>query len=160
MIISSSKFNRRIKIRRWLKVMAAWPIMIFMVWLTYNSIVDLINLNHLLGVIPKVKISGFINNISAFIGFLIFGFASIVPIAMLHSSIELLLKVPFSTKMGRYMIVFIILAFTAYGLWLDHHIRHNLIKYNYIECKSERELTLKYSSRTYVLDPSLCDKQE
>ena len=41
----------------------------------------------------------------------------------------------------------------------SHRIKQQsqLLEKSYIECTSERELALKSSSRTYVLDPSLCD---
>ena len=157
MIVSNSKFNRRAKIQRWLKVMAGWPVMAFMVWLSYDSITELTNLNDSLGGIQKVKLSGVVNNVSAFVGFLIFGFISVLPLAMLHPSIEWLLKAPFSTKVGQYTVAAFVLACAGYGIWLDSHIREKLRQYNYVECHSERELTLKYSSRSYVLPPATCD---
>ncbi|TOK60041.1 hypothetical protein CGI17_12970, partial [Vibrio parahaemolyticus] len=90
-MISNEKFNRRLKIKRWLKVMASWPLMVFMVWLSYSSINELISINNSIGIIPKVKLAGLVNNVASFVGLLIFGFIAIIPIAMLHSSTELLL---------------------------------------------------------------------
>lgn len=43
------------------------------------------------------------------------------------------------------------------GLGMNVTLKEKLYEQGYIECTSERELTLKYSSRTYALDPSLCD---
>ncbi|WGW00122.1 hypothetical protein QF117_19905 [Vibrio sp. YMD68] len=137
--------------------MAGWPFMVVMAWLSYDSITELTSLNDSLGIIQKVKLSGVANNVSPFIAVLIFGFVSILPVAMLHPAIELLFKAPFATKLGRYIVGTLVLTYAAYGAWLDNNTRENLIKYNYIECTSERELTLKYSSRTYALEPSLCE---
>ncbi|MCG6330622.1 hypothetical protein K6U36_02010 [Vibrio alginolyticus] len=156
-MISNEKFNRRLKIKRWLKVMASWPLMVFMVWLSYSSINELISINNSISIIPKVKLAGLVNNVASFVGLLIFGFIAIIPIAMLHRSTELLLKVPFSTKTGLYSVAIIVLSSIASAIWLDNNTREKIKQYDYIECTSEQELTLKSSSRTYVLDPSSCD---
>ena len=156
-MISNEKFNRRIKIKRWLKVMISWPLIVFMVWLSYSSVNDLVSINNAIGIIPKAKIAGLVNNIASFVGLLIFGFIAIIPIAMLHSSMELILKLPFSTKIGLYTVALIVAICIASAIWLDNNTRDKIKQYDYIECTSERELALKSSSRTYVLDPSLCD---
>lgn len=49
-----------------------------------------------------------------------------------------------------------ILVFLA-GWKANETLEVKLLEKSYIECTSERELALKSSSRTYVLDPSLCD---
>ncbi|WP_306331162.1 hypothetical protein [Vibrio injensis] len=49
-----------------------------------------------------------------------------------------------------------VLAFFL-GWGMNVTLKEKLYEQGYIECASERELTLKYSSRTYALDPSLCD---
>lgn len=156
-MVSSIKFNRKLKRKRWLKVMLSWPIMVFMVWLSYSSINELVGINNLIGTVPKVRIAGLLNNIASFVGFLIFGFVTIIPLAMLHPSTELLLKIPFSTKAGLYTVAIVVMSSVVSAIWLDNSIRKKIDQYNYIECTSQRELTLKSSSRTYVLDPSLCD---
>ncbi|WP_341663368.1 hypothetical protein [Vibrio sp.] len=156
-MISNNKFNRRIKRNRWLKVMISWPVMVFMVWLSYSSINELVVINDSIGIIPKAKIAGLMNNIASFVGVIIFGFIAIIPLAMLHPSTELLLKIPFSTKTGLYVVAIIVLSCIASAIWLDNNTRDKIKQYDYIECTSEREVTLKSSSRTYVLDPSLCE---
>ncbi|CAM3692010.1 TrbC/VIRB2 family protein [Vibrio aquimaris] len=45
----------------------------------------------------------------------------------------------------------------AYGWQINLSIEDELNKQGYIECSSERELSLKYSSRTYVLPPETCN---
>ena len=67
-MISNNKFNRRIKRNRWLKVMISWPVMVFMVWLSYSSINELVVINDSIGIIPKAKIAGLMNNIASFVG--------------------------------------------------------------------------------------------
>lgn len=52
--------------------------------------------------------------------------------------------------------VMVLISFIA-GWTMTTTTKKKLDERGYIECTSERELTLKYSSRTYVLDPSLCD---
>ncbi|GHY03235.1 putative uncharacterized membrane protein [Vibrio cholerae] len=59
-------------------------------------------------------------------------------------------------------IVFIVIGImtiiaSVIGLGMNTELKSKLKNNGYIECTSKRELTLKYSSRTYVLDPSLCD---
>ncbi|MYM59050.1 hypothetical protein GTG28_07425 [Vibrio sp. OCN044] len=156
-MISNDKFNRRLRRNRWLKVMISWPLMALMVWLSYSSINELVSINNSLGIIPKAKIAGLVNNVASFVGLIIFGFIAIIPLAMLHPSTELLLKLPFSTKKGIYTVAIIVLSCIASAIWLDNNTRDKIKQYDYIECSSEREVTLKSSSRTYVLDPSLCE---
>lgn len=137
--------------------MISWPLMVFMVWLSYSSINELVSINNSIGIIPKVKIAGLVNNVASFVGLLIFGFIAIIPIAMLHSSTEMLLKVPFSTKTGLYTVAIIVLSCIVSAIWLDKNTREKIKQYDYIECTSEREFSLKYSSKTYVLPPEACD---
>ncbi|MEF1254666.1 hypothetical protein [Vibrio sp. M260112] len=49
-----------------------------------------------------------------------------------------------------------VLAFFL-GWRMNVTLKEKLYEQDYIECTSERELTLKYSSRTYVLPPETCD---
>lgn len=51
--------------------------------------------------------------------------------------------------------VITVLAF-FFGWGINMTLKEKLYEEGYIECQSERELTLKYSSRTYVIDPKLC----
>ena len=48
-----------------------------------------------------------------------------------------------------------VLAFLS-GWKTNEVLKAKLNEKGYVECASERELTLKSSSRTYVLDPSMC----
>lgn len=45
----------------------------------------------------------------------------------------------------------------AYGWHINVSTKKELNEKGYIECISEQEFTLKYSSRTYVLPPETCD---
>ena len=49
-----------------------------------------------------------------------------------------------------------VLAFFL-GWGVNVALKEKLYDQSYIECTSERELTLKYSSRTFVLPPETCD---
>lgn len=49
-----------------------------------------------------------------------------------------------------------VLAFFL-GWGMNMTLKEKLYEQGYIECTSERELTLKYSSQTYVLPPETCD---
>ncbi len=49
-----------------------------------------------------------------------------------------------------------VLAFFL-GWGMNVALKEKLHDQGYIECTSERELTLKYSSKTYVLPPETCD---
>lgn len=49
-----------------------------------------------------------------------------------------------------------VLAFFL-GWGMNVTLKEKLYEQGYIECTSERELTLKYSSQTYVLPPETCD---
>lgn len=156
-MVSNANFNLRLKLRRWLKVLIAWPVMIVMCWLSYEQINEILTLTHLLGSLPKIKVDGMMNNIAPFLGFLIFGFAVILPIFLVHPFSEALIKGCFSTPLGRLITGIIFFGTLSYAFWLDGTIKSGIIEHGYIECFSEKQLTLKYSSRTYVLDPSLCD---
>lgn len=52
------------------------------------------------------------------------------------------------------------LVFFAFGFgwYIQYSVKNELGERGYIECTSERELSLKYSSRTYVLEPEKCSK--
>ncbi|MGD8120146.1 hypothetical protein [Vibrio sp. TRT 2004] len=49
-----------------------------------------------------------------------------------------------------------VLAFFL-GWRMNVTLKEKLYEQGYIECTSEREFTLKYSSKTYVLPPETCD---
>lgn len=52
--------------------------------------------------------------------------------------------------------VMVLVSFIV-GWTMTTATKKKLDERGYIECQSERELTLKYSSRTYVLPPQKCD---
>lgn len=155
-MISNEKFNRRLKIRRWLKMLIAWPAMLFMCWLTYDQINEVVRLSQLIGSLPKIKVNGVMNNIAPFLGFIIFGFATILPFFMIHPFTESLIKGLFYSASGKITIVIIFFGTISYAFWLDGAIKSEIVEHGYVECLSERQLTLKYSSRTYALSPELC----
>lgn len=51
---------------------------------------------------------------------------------------------------------FFVISF-IYGWYANISTKKDLYEKGYVECISERELTLKYSSKTYVLLPEMCD---
>ncbi|MFA0113233.1 hypothetical protein AB4407_05995 [Vibrio sp. 10N.261.46.E11] len=121
-----------------------------MIWISWEQSIKIIhNFNHLSN---TIKVSGAVNDASSFAGFMI------SVIAFIFSTI------PFITgKQAKWMpkIVFIILGFITIlsfitGWGMNVALKKEIASRGYIECTSERELTLKFSSRTYVLDPSLC----
>ena len=105
-----------------------------------------------IGIVPTVKIAGYFNNTSSFV---LFGFLMpSIPMALMN--IVTGIQLP---RLTLRLMLFGALFFALIGHYYDTSLREGLKASNYIECQSERELTLKYSSRTYVLDPSLCNKQ-
>lgn len=101
----------------------------------------------------KVKVVGAMNSASSFAGFFIV------------TSIMLLGLIPLVTgKKANWIpkivfsfigIVSIILFFSGWAMNIS--LKDKLIDSGYIECTSARKITLKYSSRTYVLPPATCD---
>jgi hypothetical protein len=122
-----------------------------MVWVSWEQSVKVIsNFNHQSDLI---KVSGAINDASSFAGFMI------STIAFTFSTIPLI-----TGRQAKWIpkIVFIILGLLtmfafAIGWNMNTTLKKNLYEQGYIECTSEREFTLKYSSRTYVLPPETCD---
>lgn len=121
------------------------------VWMSWDQSLNIINdFKHQS---ELIKVSGAINDAST----LAFAWSMfVVSILMIICFItgKKLLWIP--------KIVFIVLGgitvlafFLGWGMNVT--LKEKLYEQGYIECTSERELTLKYSSRTYVLDPSLCD---
>lgn len=111
------------------------------------------NLSHTVdsvGIQPLIKVSGYLNNTSSFV---LFGFfLPSIPMALLNVMTGIQLP-----RLTLRLMLFGALIFALIGHNVDSSLRDKIKMSNYIECVSERELTLKYSSRTYALDPSLCD---
>ncbi|GHY03566.1 TPA: hypothetical protein ACH2LV_003385 [Vibrio cholerae] len=114
---------------------------------------DLYDLNHTVegvGINPVMKVSGYLNNTSSFV---LFGFfIPSIPMALLN----LITGIQLPRLTLRLMLLGALIG-ALVGHYVDTSLRAKIKISNYIECTSKRELTLKYSSRTYVLDPSLCD---
>jgi len=102
------------------------------------------------GIEPIIKVSGYFNNTSSFV---LFGFfIPSIPMAI----INIITGVQFPRLTLRLML-FGALGGALIGHYVDSALRKEIKASNYIECTSEREFTLKYSSRTYVLPPETCD---
>lgn len=113
------------------------------------KIIDLINSTE-----NKIVIDGALNNAASLAGVPLFG------------GIFVLFLIGFIS--GRTLawvprIVFIVIGIMTIiaffvGFGADTALKSELKNNGYIECQSKRELTLKYSSRTYVLPPEKCEK--
>ncbi|TCT66763.1 hypothetical protein [Vibrio crassostreae] len=110
--------------------------------------IDLINSTE-----NKIVIDGALNNAASLAGVPLFGGIFVLFLIGLMSG-RTLAWVP--------RIVFIVIGIMTIiafflGFGVDTALKSELINNGYIECVSERELTLKYSSKTYVLPPETCD---
>ncbi|GLT20214.1 hypothetical protein GCM10007938_39970 [Vibrio zhanjiangensis] len=122
-----------------------------MIWISWEQSTRIINnVNHLSDVI---KVSGAVNDASSFAGLMI------SVIAFTFSTIPLI-----TGKQAKWVpkIVFIILGLLTMlsfitGWGMNVALKKEIASRGYIECTSKRELALKFSSRTYALDPKLCD---
>lgn len=157
LMISNDDFNRKVKIKNWMKIAIGWPVMVVMFWLSYSSIIDLLSVNNNLGVIQRVRMAGVFNNVAPFFGVFIFGFIVCVPFLTLHPLTVPILKLIFSNPIGRLIVCCFVIGVFFFGVWIDNQIRMKLIKYNYVECVSDRELSLRYSSKSYALTPEGCN---
>lgn len=102
------------------------------------------------GIKPVIKVSGYLNNTSSFV---LFGFfLPSIPMALLNVFTGI--QLPRLTL--RLMLIGALIG-ALIGHYIDTSLRGKINVSNYIECTLEREITLKYSSRTYALDPNLCD---
>ncbi|MCG9781272.1 hypothetical protein L1D52_02790 [Vibrio brasiliensis] len=104
----------------------------------------------------KVVISGALNNAASLAGIPLFGGILILFLIGFISGRTLawVPKIVFMIIGGMTIMAFII------GLGVNTAFKSELKNNGYVECTSKRELTLKYSSRTYVLDPSRCEEDE
>lgn len=101
----------------------------------------------------KIIIDGALNNAASLAGIVLFGGIFVLFLIGFISGRTLgwVPKIVFMV-IG---IMTIIAFFMGFGM--NAALKSELKNNGYIECVSERELTLKYSNRTYALDPSLCD---
>ena len=119
--------------------------------LSAHDVMSLYDAHRLLN--DRVVVSGAINDASTFA----FSWA------MLVMSVFMILCLITGKKLLWIPKIFIIilggisvLAFLS-GWKANEALKAKLNEKGYVECTSERELTLKSSSRTYVIDPSICD---
>lgn len=111
---------------------------------------DLSHTVEIVGIKPVIKVSGYLNNTSSFV---LFGFfLPSIPMAFLNIFTGIQLP-----RLTLRLMLFGALIGALIGHYLDASLRDKILESNYIECTSERELTLKYSSQTYVLPPTKCD---
>ena len=102
------------------------------------------------GIKPVMKVSGYLNNTSSFV---LFGFfLPCIPMALLNVVTGIQLP-----RLTLRLMLFGALIGALIGHYVDTSLRDKIKISNYVECTSERELTLKYSSRTFVLPPETCD---
>ncbi|WP_084781524.1 hypothetical protein [Salinivibrio sp. SS2] len=113
------------------------------------GIFDFISLLDNVGEVSKIKVSGYMNNTSSFV---LFGFF-LPTIPMTIISIASGLQLP---KLTFRLMIIGGITFAIIGHYFDSSLREKIINNNYIECKEKRELSLKYSSRTYALSPEIC----
>lgn len=106
-----------------------------------------------IGIEPVMRVSGYLNNTSSFV---LFGFfVPSIPMALIY--------VTTGIQLPRFTLRLMLLGaiiFAVIGHYVDTSFRGKMKTSNYIECTSERELALRYSSRMYVLAPSLCEESE
>lgn len=122
---------------------------IWLCWQQSFTLIDIFDLQY-----ERIKVNGTINDAASFSGLVIVSGVVVLGIISLITG-----------KPARWVpkIVFVIfgcmvlVAFIA-GWSMNITLKQKLNDKGFVECASERELALKYSSRTYVLDPSLCDK--
>lgn len=115
------------------------------------GIYDLSHTVESIGIEPTIKISGYLNNTSSFV---LFGFfLPSIPMALINIITNIQLP-----RLTLRLMLFGALIFALIGHYYDTLLREGIETSNYIECQSERELTLKHSSRTYVLPPDKCEK--
>ncbi|GLT18792.1 hypothetical protein GCM10007938_25730 [Vibrio zhanjiangensis] len=118
-------------------------------WCAFG-VYDFSNLVKSVGIEPIIKVSGYFNNTSSFV---LFGFfLPCIPMALLN--IFLNVQLP---KLTLRLMLFGALVFAVLGHYFDSMLRQEIRGNNYVECPTKREVTLKSSSRTYVLDSSLCE---
>ncbi|EGR1571288.1 TPA: hypothetical protein ACPJ0L_003242 [Vibrio alginolyticus] len=102
------------------------------------------------GINPVIRVSGYLNNTSSFV---LFGFfLPSIPMGLLNIANGIQLP-----KLTLRLMLFGALIFALIGHYFDTSLRKGIETSNYIECTSKRELTLKHSSRIYVLPPAKCD---
>ncbi len=101
----------------------------------------------------RIVISGAINDASTFAFFWSMFVVSILMMICFVTG-KKLLWIP---KLVLIILVAMTIIAFFFGWGMNVILKERLNEQGYIECQSERELTLKHSSRTYVLPPAKCD---
>lgn len=125
-----------------------------LIWVSWKQSLNVINrFNHYS---ELIKVSGAINDASSFAFAWLMFVVSILMILCFITGKKLLWipKIVLMVLGGITVFAF----FLGWGMNIT--LKEKLSEQGYVECKSKRELTLKYSSRTYALDPSLCEEDE
>ncbi|MFV0574155.1 MAG: hypothetical protein ACK5NC_01835 [Vibrio sp.] len=138
------------KINRF-KALAFFLVFIALAFLSIQDSVDIVSSFQLPS--ARMKVSGAINDASTF-AFAWIMFVLSVFLGMCFITGRQLKWIPKIVLIILWILTLI--PFLA-GWGINIALKNELNKKGYIECKSERELTLKYSSRTYVLPPKTCD---
>ncbi|EKO3561472.1 hypothetical protein HJA72_002180 [Vibrio fluvialis] len=101
----------------------------------------------------KVVVNGALNDASTFAGVVFFVGVSILFLVGFVTGRDLkwVPKIFFLTLGGLSVVAF------SVGWFVNIDLKRDLNNQGYVECASERELVLKHSSRTYVLDLGLCE---
>jgi hypothetical protein len=125
-----------------------------------DSVLELIEKEKSIGTINVVVISGIVGNLSAFILLIpslaiVFFLISLITISWFESGRNFI-KWGATPKKGLRVLWVSMVVATLYGFGVDMTIRAKLGHYDYVECKEERTLSSKASSRTWAKDKSLC----
>ncbi|MFV8457883.1 hypothetical protein ACNO5M_22675 [Vibrio owensii] len=101
---------------------------------------------------PIIKVGG-IANIAA-----VFAMLFWMPYLLVYW-INDLVKLPF--PIGEFNKTFAVLTVLSLvvSLGVYKKIQQHIVQFNYIECKDMREISSRYSSRTYAISPELCEQQ-
>lgn len=137
-----------------LKAFAFFLVFAALFFLSIDDVMGILDANKLLN--DRIIVSGAINDASTFAFAWSMLIVSVFMIICLITG-KKLLWIPRIVLMILGLIT--VPAFLL-GWRVNTELKEMLHEKRYIECTSERELALKYSSRTYVLDPSLCEENE
>lgn len=147
------KVNQK-KIKYRVKVLAIMFVFVLLTLFIFGDILDLVNEFSLQN--EEIKVSGFMNDGSTFAMF------AITTIIVIASLIGFIVGMPFNwiTKnIGTFLVGLTMVAFFI-GVFVNVSLKQKLENNGYVECVSERELSSKYSSRTYVKSIDACQKME
>jgi uncharacterized membrane protein len=130
------------------------------VFLLIFSSLSFLSINDVMGIFDvyqlnknRIVISGAINDASTFaFSWSMFGVSILMMICFVTG--KKLLWIP---KIVLIILVAMTVVAFFFGWGVNAELKERLNEQGYIECQSERELTLKHSSRSYVLPPATCD---